>query len=118
MTTTGRQDRAPGLWFPTGDRRRYIQAALRSAIIAGSVFTLAVVIGVLLAAAAPADLITEPTPAESAMVDPVAAATEPTATPHGELDATFARSLIFSGMAALAVSVAGSSIVLRHRRQW
>lgn len=127
MATAGHPGQTPGSWSRAGRRGR-LRWALRSALLAGTVFALAATIGILLSAAAPADLITEPTPAESAATDQAstdedataqdATAQGATATTDGPVDTTFARSLIISGAAALAVSIAGSGVVLRRRRQW
>jgi hypothetical protein len=118
MTTTGRhRGQAPVSLIRAGGRRRSIRMVLRSVLLAGTVFTLALVIGVLLSAAAPAELINEPTPAESAAAEPANAEGAAAALPR-RVDGTFARSMIFSGLAALGVSIAGTAMVLQRRRQW
>ena len=86
-------------------------AVLRSLLLGFAVFALAVLGGVLLSGAAPA------VPAEPPGAIPDGrAARAPVSGPAPEL--VFAQSMIYSGTAGLAVSVAGLVMVGRRRRLW
>jgi hypothetical protein len=115
MSTTGQRGQVPAR---RRGPRRAARLLLRSALLGATVFTGAALTGVLLSGAAPADLISDPTPAESAAAGPATSSAPEVALDNGAIDATFARSMIYSGVTALAVSVTGSAMVLRRRRHW
>lgn len=98
-----------------GARRglRRLAVITRSIMLGAVVFTAATLTGVLLAGSTSAG------PAIAPAQTPPASQTRPAAaTPEGWIDATFARSLIYSGATALVVSTAGLVIVGRRRRLW
>lgn len=116
MSTTGQRPRGPARRHGPHWATRLM---LRSALLGATVFSMAALAGVLLSGAAPAGLIGDPTPAESAVAGPATSSAPEAAVNHvNHVNATFARSLIYSGVTALAVSVTGTAIVLRRRRQW
>jgi hypothetical protein len=87
--------------------RRRRATVLRSVLLSAAVFTLAALTGAVLAGAAPAR------PAEPVAGDAPASSVH--AYSH---DPAFARSMVFSGTAALTVSVAGIVMIGRRRRSW
>jgi hypothetical protein len=87
--------------------RRRRATVVRSVLLSAAVFTLAALTGAVLASAAPAR------PAEP---EPGHVATSPV---HAyAYDPDFARSMVFSGTAALTLSVAGIVMIGRRRRSW
>jgi hypothetical protein len=103
----------------TGGRRRARgillrpRAVFRSLLLAASVFTVAALTGALLSGAAPAatgEPAGDPVPA-----GPVSAPAPPSDPVPTE---TFARSMIYTGSAGLAVSIAGLVMVGWRRRLW
>lgn len=93
---------------------------LRSLVLAIAMFAVAALAGVLLSGAAPANRgdqpAAEPSTARGERSD-VTADAGSTGTPTSDL-AWFGRSMVVTGTAALAVSVAGMVIVGRRRRLW
>jgi hypothetical protein len=89
-----------------GRRRLHRTGVLRSLLLSAAVFTLAAVTGALLAGAAP--------------VSPAEAPESPAADParYSSPDLVFAQSMVYSGTAALTLSVTGIVMVGRRRRLW
>jgi hypothetical protein len=84
---------------------------IRSLLLAAWVFTVAALTGALLSGAAPA------APAEPA--GEAGTGRPPAAGPSPDpLTETFARSMIYTGSAGLAVSISGLVLVSRRRRLW
>lgn len=91
-------------------------AFLRSLVFATAMFVVAALAGMLLSGAAPANRADPPAPAaESAREAPP---DRQSGTALGDDTTAFGRSMVVSGVAALAVSAAGLVIVGRRRRLW
>jgi ABC-type Fe3+ transport system permease subunit len=104
MRTDDRGTHASATWRLT--RRRAVVA--RSILLSAVVFTLAALTGAALASAAPARSM--PAASDSAVTSSVYQYPSP--------DQAFARSMVYSGTAALALSVTGIVMVGRRRRFW
>ena len=117
MTSTGHRSRISASRLPTGDRRSTTHIVIRSLLLGATVFALAALAGALLSGAAPAVLTTDLVGSPPATTAPPAAG-EPAPPATGPVYHSFAVSMIWSGAAALAVSVTGMMIVGRRRRQW
>lgn len=97
-------------------------AILRSLVFATAMFAVAALTGVLLSGAAPASLAdppqTAPGAAPEAPPDRAAGTRVGSDQVLADDTTTFARSMVVSGAAALAVSAIGLIIVGRRRRSW
>lgn len=105
MRIDERGSHASATWVLSRQRRRRT-AILRSFLLSAAVFTLAAVTGALLAGAAPTS------PAEA----PEAAT--PDSGHHSTSELVFAQSMVYTGTAALTLSVTGLVMVGRRRRFW
>jgi uncharacterized protein (TIGR03382 family) len=82
-------------------------------VLGAVVFTLAALTGVLLSGTAPAGTLASETPSDPGDAEDAAAVER-----SNVVDPTFAQSMVFSGTAALTVSVVGLVMVGRRRRLW
>jgi hypothetical protein len=105
MRTDGRGPQTSATWM-LGRRRRRRTVIFRSLLLSVAVFTLSAFTGALLAGSAPSS------PAEVRNHDAGDPAT------HSADEQVFAQSMVFSGTAALTLSVTGLVIVGRRRRFW
>jgi hypothetical protein len=98
-------------------RRSTGRIVVRSLALGATVFTLATFTGALLSGAAPAGTVI------TAVTEPVAAVSPSeeaavSLTYVDPSDPLFAHSMIYTGVGALAVSIAGMIMVTRRRRHW
>lgn len=108
----------------TSDHRRRLATVFRLLLLGVLVFTIAAMAGAALAGGPAgsyerADRVTTGRPPLAGAAQPEAGATSERRVPRRPTaDARFARSLVYSGATALALSLAGLVIVGRRRRRW
>ncbi|HEY8474739.1 MAG TPA: hypothetical protein VIL37_19230 [Natronosporangium sp.] len=105
MRIDGSGTQSSATWL-LGRRRHRRLTIFRALLLSVVVFTLSTVTGVLLSGALPG------TPAGV----PEDAATDPAR--HSAYEAAFAQSMVYSGTAALTLSVTGLVMIGRRRRYW
>lgn len=109
---------APGTDLPrAGTAAGTGAAALRALLLGVAVFTVAVIGAGLLAGAAPATP-AAPTPTQAADPSDPAVTVASQQPQAADPELVFAQSMIYSGVTALALSLAGTVMVMRRRRYW
>lgn len=123
MATSDRRIHRPARRAP-GRIRDTVATVVRSLLLGAAVFALAAFAGALLSGAAPADpadpATTNPTATGLAATDSAVSGSVATAPAAAEpsTDLTLAQSMIYTGSAGLAVSLAGLALVGWRRRLW
>jgi hypothetical protein len=116
MTTSAGSHDARAAHSRDGEHRFPGTAVVRSLVLGAAVFTLAAIAGAVLSGAAPAGPGITQTEPVATVSSSDGGATSPAAV--DPRDPLYAYSMIVTGVGALAISIAGSAMVVRRRRHW